>query len=319
MNSFTALPKSRTTAQLAQRMLPASILVATDGSTTSSSAYAAAEFIGARSEASVHVLSVLRPFPVVVPPLGMLTIPPGTDVAEAGPLEGAIDAQLAKFGRSAQWTRETRVGSPASVIARVAQDRRADLIIIGESHHGRIDRLFGEETAAQLARRVNLPLLVASDSMRRLPRRAIIAFNLGEDDYASLVRTLEILGAPPSVSCVHVQPRSELLGVDWAAYDGEYRAQVEASFERIRKALAVLPKIQCGLVILHGDPVTEINGFAESVRAEITVLGLKPRGPVALGSGGGVAMKVVRASHRPVLLIPRKSSQWAVTPEVTTQ
>jgi len=96
-------------------------------------------------------------------------------------------------------------------------------------------------------------------------------------------------------------------GVDWAEYDGEYRARIEASFERMSEALAALPRIHPELVVLHGDPVTEINGFAESVKAEMTVLGLKPRGPVPLAPGGGVAMKVVRASHRPVLLIPKKA------------
>lgn len=310
MNSFTtasARPASATHHSL-QAQRP-SILVATDGSATSSSAYAAADLIAAKCGARVHVLSVLRPFPVIVPPLGMLAFPTGVDKAGADSLERSIGEQLAKFGRFAAWTTETRVGNPASVIAQVAKDRRVELIVIGESHHGRVDRLLGEETATQLARLVNLPLLVASDAMHRLPRRAVIAFDLVPGDYSVLVRTLEILGAPPSVSCVHVQPRSEFLGVDWAEYDGEYRAQIEASFERMRGALAALPRIQSGLVVLHGNPVTEINGFAESVKAEMTVLGLKPRGPVPLAPGGGVAMKVVRASHRPVLLIPKQSDR----------
>jgi nucleotide-binding universal stress UspA family protein len=237
----------------------------------------------------------------------MLAIPAGIDAAGAASLERSIGEQLMKFGRSAAWTTETRVGTPASVIAQVAKDRHVELIVIGESHHGRVDRLLGEEMATQLARLVNVPLLVASDAMHRLPRRAVIAFDLVPDDCSVLARTLGILGTPPSVSCVHVQPRSEFFGGNWAEYDGEYRAQIEASFERMREALAALPRIQCGLVILHGDPVTEINGYAKSVNAEMTVLGLKPRRPVPLAPGGGVAMKVVRASHRPVLLIPRKT------------
>ena len=306
MNSFTtASTRPASATRYSPQLQRPSILVATDGSATSSSAYAAADLIAAKCGARVHVLSVLRPFPVRVPPLGVLAIPAGIDVAGAASLERSIGEQLAKFSHSAAWTTEMRVGNPASVIAQVAKDRRVELIVIGESHHGRVDRLLGEETAAQLARRVNLPLLVASDAMHRLPRRAVIAFDLVSDDCSVLVHTLEILGAPPSVSCVHVQPRSGFLGVDWAEYDGEYRAQIEASFERMREALAALPRIQSGLVVLHGEPVTEINGFAESVRAEMTVLGLKPRGPVRLAPGGGVAMKVVRASHRPVLLIPK--------------
>jgi nucleotide-binding universal stress UspA family protein len=306
MNTFTTA--SATSSAASRPAQPTSILVATDGSTTSLSAYAAGDLISAKCGARVHLLSVLRPYPVIAPPLGMLTIPAGVDKAEADSVERSIGEQLSKFGRSAQWTRETRVGNPASVIAKVAKDRGVDLIVIGESHHGTVDRLLGEETATRLARLVNLPLLVASDAMHRLPRRAVIAFNLVPDDCSVLVHALEILGAPPSVSCVHVQPRSEFLGVDWAEYDGEYRAETEASFERMRNALGALPRMHPELVVLHGDPATEINGFAESVKAEMTVLGLRPRGPVSLAPGGGVAMKVVRASHRSVLLIPKNSA-----------
>jgi nucleotide-binding universal stress UspA family protein len=286
-----------------------SILVATDGSTTSLSAYTAADLIAARRGAQVHVLSVLRPFPVMVPPLSAHVVTSGVDRADAEVTEKVVREQLAKISRSAEWTIETRAGAPASTIARAARDRCTDIIIIGESHHGRVDRLLGEETSSQLARRVNLPLLVASAAMCRLPRRVVIAFDLTSDDFSAAARALEILGAPPGVSCVHVQPRAELLGVDWAEYDGEYRAQVQVTFERMKQALTAVPRIQPELVVLHGDPATEINAFAESVKAEMIVLGLKPRGAISLSPGGGVAMKVTRASHRLVLLIPRKTTK----------
>lgn len=308
MNSFSTVsvssrnkPRNRMSATLP------SILVATDGSATSLGAYIAADLIAARRGARVHVLSVLRPFPVIVPPLGAQAVISVVDREDAEAAEKVVRAQLATISRSAEWTIETHAGTPAAVIARVGSDRRSDLIIIGESHHGRLDRLLGEETSAELARLVNLPLLVASAAMCRLPRRVIIAFDLTSDDFSAAARALEILGAPPGVSCVHVQPRAELLGVDWAEYDGEYRAQVQVTFEKMKQALTAFPRIQPELVVLHGDPATEINAFAEGVKAEMIVLGLKPRGAISLSPGGGVAMKVTRTSRRLVLLIPRNT------------
>jgi len=295
-------------------LLP-SILVATDGSITSSSACTAADLIAARRGARVHVLSVLRPYPVIVPPLGVLSAASWIDRAGAERIEKTIRAQLASISRSVEWTTETRVGVPASVVARTASDRRADLIIIGESHHGRFDRLIGEETSTQLARRVKLPLLVASAAMCRLPRRVVIAFGLTSDDFSGLAAALEILGAPSSVSCVHVQPRSEFLGVDWAEYDGEYRDRVKVTFERMENALASFPGMHPELVVLHGDPVTELNGYAESVKADMTVLGIKSRGAGSFVPGGGIAMKMLRSSHRSVLLIPEATAK--IKPEVT--
>jgi nucleotide-binding universal stress UspA family protein len=306
VNSFsTASITSRTTSHSIFKARLPSILVGTDGSATSSSAYTAADLIAARYGARVHVLSVLRPYPVIVPPLGNLSTASGINRTEAEVIEKTLRAQLANVSHAAEWTVETGVGAPASTLARTASDRSADIIIIGESHHGRFDRLLGEETSTQLARRVNLPLLVASPAMRRLPRRVVIAFGLTSSDFSGLPAALKILGSPSSLSCVHVQPRSEFLGVDWAEYDGEYRAEVEVTFERLKNALASFPGMHPELVVLHGDPVTELNGYAESVRAEMIVLGIKERGAGSFASGGGLAMKILRSSHRSVLLIPQ--------------
>lgn len=305
MNSFsTVSANSVIRARTTLSPPPLSILVATDGSATSLSAYTAADLIAARRGARVHLLSVLRPFPAIVAPLGA---PAGTSLmheGDADATEKIVRAQLAKLSRSADWTVETRAGAPAAVIALVGSDRRSDLIVIGESHHGRVDRLFGEETSVDLARRVNLPLLVASAAMCRLPRRVVIAFGLTSNDFSGLVSALEILGAPPSVSCVHVQPRSEFLGVDWAEYDGEYRAQVEVTFDRMKNALTSLPGMRPDLTVLHGDPVTELNAYADGVKAELIVLGVKPRKAGSFAAGGGIAMKMLRSSNRSVLLIP---------------
>jgi len=315
VNSFSiASVASRTTSHNILKARLPSILVATDGSTTSSSAYTAADLIAARHGAQVHVLSVLRPYPVIVPQLGVFSTASGTDRTEAEVIEKTLRAQLANVSHAAEWTIETRVGAPASTVARTASDRSADIIIIGESHHGRFDRLLGEETSTQLARRVNLPLLVASPAMRRLPRRVVIAFGLTSNDFSGLPAALKILGSPSSVSCVHVQPRSEFLGVDWAEYDGEYRAQVEATFERMKNALASFPGMHPELVVLHGDPASELNGYAESVRAEMIVLGIKSRSGVVFATGGGIAMKMLRSAHRSVLLIPQATA--GIKPEV---
>lgn len=305
MNSFSTVSITSQTRQRSRlsASLP-SILVATDGSATSLSAYNAADLIAARRGARVHVLSVLRPFPAIVAPLGAPAVTSLMHEGDADAAAKTVRAQLANLSRSFDWTVETRAGAPAAVIARVGSDRRSDLIVVGESHHGIVDRLLGEETSMELARRVNLPLLIASPSMCRLPRRVVIAFGLTSNNFSGLASALRTLGEHPSVSCVHVQPRSEFLGVDWAVYDGEYRAQVEGTFDRMKNALASLPGIDPELTVLHGDPVTELNAYADSAKAELIVLGVKSRKAGSFAAGGGIAMKMLRSSNRSVLLIP---------------
>ena len=280
------------------------ILVATDGSETSRAAYAAAELIAAQSRARVHVLSVLEPIPAIVPPPGTPVVAAVVDRSREDALRTDMVEQLLKIGKLAKWTTEIRLGKPASVIANVAKDRKADLIIVGANRHGIVDRLLGEETAPHLAKLVDRPLLVASPQMERLPVRAIIGLDLVPADRSNLVDALDLFGAPQSVSVLHVEPRSEALGVDWAEYDYEYRAEIEGAFHQMKKILRGLPHVEADLVVMHGDPAREIISFAESVKAELIVLGVKHRPAFALAPG--TAMRVIRLAGCSVLLVPNR-------------
>ena len=300
-----------------KRLSPArsvTILVATDGTRTSQAAYAAAELIAAelmatQRRARVHVLSVMEPLPIIVPPLGTPILSPGVDRAREDELRTDMVEQLLKLGKLAEWTTEIRVGKPPAVITEVAKQRQVDLIIVGASRHGMVDRLLGEETATRLAKVVKRPLLVASPSMARLPKRVIVGLDLAPANRRTLVRTLEILGSPESVSCLHVEARSEALGVDWAEFDDEYRAEVESAFGKANAALMSLPRIQPELVIMHGEVAREINQFADGVKAEMIVLGVKRRRPFSVAPGGGIAMRVMRAARCSVLLVPNHGSR----------
>ncbi len=325
MNATIGAPVSSELTRSNQRLPARSarsavILVATDGSENSWGAYVAAELIAEHCRARVHVLSVLEPVPTIVPASG-----PTIFSAEAGTvLSAEIDRsredalrtdmveQMLRLGRLAEWTTEMRAGKPAAVIAEVAKTRHADLIVVGANRHGMVDRLLGEDTAAQLARRVKCPLLVASRSIERLPKRVIVALDLEPTDRTSLVRALEILGAPEGLSVVHVMPRSEALGVDWAEFDDEYRAEVGRAYAEVCAALAALPKAQPELVVVHGDVPREINELAESAKAEMIVVGVKHRRVLSVARGG-IAMKVTRSAGCSVLLIPNGPPRTAIT------
>lgn len=51
-------------------------------------------------------------------------------------------------------------GEPASAIVGAAQDRRADLVVIGEHHHGFLTRLLGTDVAAEVEREAGCPVVV---------------------------------------------------------------------------------------------------------------------------------------------------------------
>lgn len=281
------------------------LLVATDGSPASQAAYAAAQLIAEKRDARVHVLSVIEPIPPIIPPPGTAVLMPSVDRDRENAVRTAMVEQLLKLGRLSLWTTEIRAGKAAAVIAEVAKERNVDMIVIGTNHHGIMDRILGGETAANLVRLVDRPVLVASSRMTRLPKRAIVAFELGHFDRAKLIGNLVTLGSPQSISVVHVEPQSVALGIDWAEFDSEYRSEIEEGFAEISEALRAIPKAQPELVVLHGEIAREISQFATSVTAELVVLGVKPRNPKSLARGGGTAMKIARALSCSVLLVPR--------------
>lgn len=282
------------------------ILVATDGSASSHAAYAAAELIATQSRARVHVLSVIEAFPGMAELPGSPIRSPDVEEATKDVLRADMVEQLLKRGRLGRWSTEILWGKPATVIAEVAKEREVDLIIIGAGQHGMVDRLLGEETASNLARVLKRPLLVASPSLARLPQRVVLALDLDQADRVDLIAALEILGSPENLCVLHVTPRSESLGLDWAEFDDEYRADVTRAYGELVASLAPLPVIRPDLVIEHGEVAREIIHFAESGNAELIVLGVKRRSSFSVATGAGIAMKVTRSAPCSVLLIPRR-------------
>jgi len=281
------------------------LLVATDGSPASQAAYAAAQLISEKRGARVHVLSVIEPIPPIIPPPGTAVLMPSIDREREDAIRIDMVEQLMKLGRLSQWTTEIRAGKAAAVIAEVAKERHVDMVIIGANHHGIVDRILGGETATNLVRVIDRPVLIASSLMTHLPKRVVVSFELGHFDRDDLVLSLVTLGSPQSISIVHVEPQSIALGIDWAEFDSEYRAEIEKGFAEVSEALRSLPRAQPELVVLHGDIAREISQFAISVTAELVVLGVKPRNPRSLARSGGTAMKIARALSCSVLLVPK--------------
>jgi nucleotide-binding universal stress UspA family protein len=77
--------------------------------------------------------------------------------------------------------------------------------------------------------------------------------------------------------------------------DGELEAAVAAAAERGVDAIPV---------VVTGNPADEIVAYADSVGADLTVLGSRGRGPLAGSLLGSVSQDVLHESRRPVLVVP---------------
>ncbi|HEY0243416.1 MAG TPA: universal stress protein [Gemmatimonadaceae bacterium] len=303
---------------LATRPGVKSILVATDGSDTAIAALSAAKLICGKVSADVHVVSVVEPMPIMLPtPDGML-LPPDFEKRREDAQRVLVSEQMKQFDPQNEWTLDVRLGRVSEAIARVAREQKVDLIIIGTNKHGLFGRIMGEDTATEIARLSDIPLLVASP-MKRLPHRVIVGMDLNPDGMQCTPKVLSILVENPSISCVHVQPRSEWMGIDWAELDTEYEVAMKdrfSCFETEMRAFDLRPE----LVVLHGDAAHELTDFAEYSRAELIVVGVKRRVGRTRAIGGRIAGRVIRQAACSVLVVPNivpKETRLTVVPDVT--
>jgi nucleotide-binding universal stress UspA family protein len=185
-----------------------------------------------------------------------------------------------------------------------AEDLGASLIIIGSTRHGLLDRLIGQETAARIVQLGRIPLLVASPSMLRLPKRVSVAMDLDPSQLGDLAPVLSILGVNSTVTCVHVQKPEEFPGSTSPAFTRAYESAVAESYEVTQKQLAKIPGVRTDLVRLRGDPATELLRYADRAQVELLVLGLRRHFGLRRLLGGGVALRILREASSAVLIVP---------------
>jgi nucleotide-binding universal stress UspA family protein len=282
-----------------------SIVVATDGSDSAIAAFQAASLIASRSHASVHVVSVVEPLPMMFTASeGMILLPTDFYQARNDEQRAIVRKQTLSFDANSKWTTSLCVGRPAESIVSFAVDHHADLIIVGANRHGMVGRLFGEETAMEIARLSDVPLLVASASMKRLPKRVVVAMDLESEGLQPAPEAIGMLADAPSISCAHVQPTSEFLGVDWASYDGGYQRALSERFKSLEKELEAA-HMRADLIVLHGDRSRELCDYADYCKAELLVVGIKRRPGRTKAVGGRIASNVIRHAGCSVLVVPR--------------
>jgi nucleotide-binding universal stress UspA family protein len=308
---MTAIETSRVEnlpiANESENALP-TLIVATDGSPASTSAFTAAKLLAEINDVDVHVVSVLEPLPMpVAVPQAMVAFEE-MDSIRVKELASRVQKQTREHEpQKNAWPFESRVGVPAVEIAQSAQEHGAGLIIVGASSHGLLDRLMGGETAARIVQLGNIPLLVASAEMRRLPHRVAIAMDLDPSQLGDLPPVLSLFGPAASIACVHVQQREDFPGSDSRAFARAYENAVTESFGVTQGVLSKVPGMRADLIRLSGDPATELLRYAEQAKVELVVLGLRRHYGLRRLLGGGVALKVLRGATCSVLIVPESA------------
>jgi nucleotide-binding universal stress UspA family protein len=288
------------------------IAVATDESETGRHAVRVATSLAAQSHARLSVVTTLTsPVHADVPAhsgRGSSSEPALQRLAQwLGP-------ELAQADRHVTVELAITVGLPGVEIARFAEERQADLLVLGRTERSQAHRLLSGDTADAVARRSRVPCLfvpIRRDSLRRV----LAALDGTERGLGVLTLATDFARASGgSLRAVTVEPAHHDEPEPLATQLPSGRsARLAQALERLRISdpSTCAPWDGSGrgskdpvLRIRRGDPVSEILGEVSGSAADVLTIGYHRGGPPGVLEAGSVARRLAHAAPCVLLTVP---------------
>jgi nucleotide-binding universal stress UspA family protein len=215
-----------------------------------------------------------------------------------------LEKQVQQITNSTRVVCRPRPGPAALVILNVADEVEADLIIVGTTNRGKIERAILGTTAQRVLRSARRPVLVS-----RRPGHSIRRVLLATDLSALSVKTNEIgaemgvllaPGGHPELRAVFVvgYDMPLLVPMDHEAIEAAAEMQLDEHLGELAGPGNVAQKVRVG------QPITEIIAEARDWHADLLVLGTHGRTGASRFLIGSVAESVLKRVECSVLVVP---------------
>jgi nucleotide-binding universal stress UspA family protein len=304
----------------------ARIVLATDFSAPARAALERAAAIAARFGSRLYILHALdEPGPVLsTPPLDDGRIDAFFELAEK-----RTSAERAALGSTATPPAViecVRIGKPGDEVPAFAEEKDADLIVIGTRGRTGLGRLFVGSVAESVLRRAPCAVLVVREAISRHPgapvaRRALAAIDFSEGSRAALRAALALASVEGGeVEALHVvEDSATLAAMHLAAADP---LQVQRSlFDVVRKNLdglvaEIAPAGGVRQRVETGQPRTVVPRLAAAEGFDVIACGTHGRSGIKRAIFGSVAEELIRSSSVPVLALREgaAAARWLAKP-----
>lgn len=197
---------------------------------------------------------------------------------------------------------DVRRGRPGRVLAEVARELPAGLVVVGGKRHGTLGRWMAGSTAHAAVRMAPVPVLITAGE--QLPhRRVLCAVDLSVAAAPTLrvaERWARLLGAQLTV--LHaIEPLPLLAEVPFSVSPGERRAAVEEDLARMVWPFAD-PAAE--RLVRAGDPERIIADEVHRRHADLVVVGSHGRGWVDRVVLGSVTERLLGNLGAPLVVVP---------------
>ena len=283
--------------------------MATDRTEASLSALRAAEILDKATHRGVDVVAVIEPLPLIVPEPTSLLQP----LVISPELTKFVRSQTAKQveqagGKPDDWEIDVEQGRPAKEIAFAADKHFASLIILGLGHHGLFDRLIDGDTALEVLRESDTPVLLASKYFSALPRRVIIAADFSPESMEAARVSLPLLSQDCEIHLAHVRPSVTIFDGS-GLWEEEYEKVAETQLQTFKETLEAPATMRVESIVLVGNPATALINYANKIDADLIVSGTHGAGLMRRIFIGSVASGLLRKSERSLLVVPKPTHQ----------
>ena len=286
------------------------VIVATDGRDQSDGALVAGGLL-ARPTDGLRVVTVLKPMPIVSPE-AQLPVSPDVEASRRAEAKRAVREQLVRvWNVPLSADVEVYDGDPATVVANLAHESNASMIVSGLGRHRVMDRMFGDETALRLIRVAAVPVLAVGGQFAAAPARIVVAIDFSETSLRAARLALELAAPNATIYLAHVAPRDATL-YDWNGWGSNYKQDAGEALRQMREQLRVPNSTIVQRVLLQGDPATEILAFAASVNADLIASGSHGHGFITRMLIGSVTTRILRCSTCSVLTVPHAAAMTRI-------
>ena len=284
----------------------ASIVVATDGTEESDSAFQLARAYAERYGATLSSVSVCEPAAIMYdwPPYAPVfpVIDPELDRANR---LAAVQAQMLRLGLADGRVPVTvNCGTIAAEIASHAQRVNADLIVTGRGRHGLVDRVLGEAHLARLLRAAPCPVLAVEPTLPAPPRRVVVGIDFSAHGLAVARLAAECMAEDGALYLVHVKPDPPFGVPHPGQWLRSYDDGVRAGLEQLKAQLALPVGRVVEPIAINGHPGVALAEFAQSARADLIAVGAQGAGFFSRLVIGSVTTYLLRAAPCSLLAVP---------------
>lgn len=280
------------------------VLVATNGTTDSDSAFPIAQLLATQGKAAVKMISVIRPYASTMYAFDLMPAVIENEEALRSEREKAVAEQRTRMLHDeSHWPLVITTGDTAREVVAFASSESARVIVTGRGRHNVVDRMFAGETVLQLLQFGDTPVLAVDSGLTHLPRRVVIAIDFSEYSLYAAQVALSLVAPDATVHLVHVMPSSANLGHDTRG--GVESAQVLARTKLAEwKSMLERGEIQIREEVLAGTAAKELIRFAGEVQADLVALSTRGYGFLRRAILGSVASALVRGAGCSVLCVP---------------